>query len=47
MLREEGFGKINQELSKPLIEEAAKKLKLNLKKPLNLSPIINAKNNDF
>ncbi|AAM04459.1 TPA: hypothetical protein HA338_15250 [Methanosarcina acetivorans] len=31
MSREEGLEKINQELSRPLIEEAAKKLKLNLK----------------
>ena len=31
MSREEGFEKINQELSKQLIEEAAKKLKMNVK----------------
>ena len=31
MSREEGFEKINQELSQPLIEEAAKKLKLDMK----------------
>jgi tRNA(Ile)-lysidine synthase TilS/MesJ len=31
MSREEGFEKINQELSEPLIEEAAKKLKMNVK----------------
>ncbi len=31
MSREEGLEKINQELSRPLIEEAAKKLNLNLK----------------
>jgi tRNA(Ile)-lysidine synthase TilS/MesJ len=31
MPREEGFEKINQELSEPLIEEAAKKLKLKVK----------------
>ena len=31
MSREEGFEKINQELSQPLIEEAAKKLKLDVK----------------
>ncbi len=31
MSREEGLEKLNQELSKPLIEEAARKLKLNLK----------------
>ena len=30
MSREEGFEKINQELSQPLIEEAAKKLKLDV-----------------
>ena len=40
MSREEGFEKINQELSKPLIEEAAKKLKLNVKEPQKLSPTI-------
>ena len=31
MTREEGFEKINQELSQPLIEEAARKLKLKIK----------------
>jgi tRNA(Ile)-lysidine synthase TilS/MesJ len=40
MPREEGFDKINQELSEPLIEEAAKKLKLDLRKPQKLSPTI-------
>ncbi|MFZ2497793.1 MAG: asparagine synthase-related protein [Methanosarcina sp.] len=33
MSREEGFGKINQELSEQLIEEAAKKLKVKVKSP--------------
>jgi tRNA(Ile)-lysidine synthase TilS/MesJ len=40
MPREEGFEKINQELSKPLVEEAAKKLKLDLKAHQKLSPSI-------
>lgn len=33
MPREEGFEKINQELSQPLIEEAARRLKLKVKSP--------------
>ncbi|RXA19384.1 hypothetical protein EQO05_09690 [Methanosarcina sp. MSH10X1] len=37
MPREEGFEKINQELSQPLIEEAASRLKLNIKNPQKLS----------
>lgn len=37
MPREEGFEKINQELSQPLIEEAARRLKLKVKSPQKIS----------
>jgi tRNA(Ile)-lysidine synthase TilS/MesJ len=40
MSREEGFEKINQELSEPLIKDAAKKLKLDLRKHKKLLPTI-------
>jgi tRNA(Ile)-lysidine synthase TilS/MesJ len=40
MPREEGFEKINQELSRPLIEEAAKNLKFDLKDPQKLSSTV-------
>jgi hypothetical protein len=40
MPRDEGFEKINQELSKPLIDEAAKKLKYDLKEHQKLSSTV-------